>query len=292
MFNLKNIVFKAGIALSTIIFLAANIFAQASATAQAQTETEIFNETYYDTVAILIFGVIVLIIAGFLYFGQNAGVETPQKEAEGVWSKIKYFLTRSTPIEKEKDIMLDHDYDGIKELDNRVPPWFSYLFYGSIIFAVYYLLDYHVLKSGLLQEEEYKQEIEFASMQRIELERSGVLVNEETVTLLTDAAAVNEGKEIYSANCVACHGPLGGGLVGPNLTDNYWISGGGIKNIFKTIKYGVPVKGMISWETQLNFKQIQAVASYVISLNGTNPPNGKQPEGNIYSEEDSLKGVN
>ena len=292
MFNLKNIVFKACIALSTVIFSAANIFAQTSATAQAQTETEIFNEAYYDTVAILILGVVVLIVVGFLYFGQGAGDETPQKAAASVWSKIKYFLNRSAPIEKEKDIMLDHDYDGIKELDNRVPPWFSYLFYGSIIFAVYYLLDYHVLKSGPLQEEEYKQEIEFASMQRVELERSGVLVNEETVTLLTDAAAVNEGKEIYSANCIACHGQLGGGLVGPNLTDNYWINGGGIKNIFKTIKYGVPVKGMISWETQLNSKQIQAVASYVISLNGTNPPNGKQPEGNVYSEEDSLKGVN
>jgi len=129
-------------------------------------------------------------------------------------------------------------------------------------------------------------------MQRAELEKSGVLVNEETVTLLTDAGILNEGKDIYTANCVACHGPLGGGLVGPNLTDNYWINGGGIKNIFKTIKFGVPAKGMISWETQLNSKQIQAVASYVVSLNGTNPPAAKQPEGNFYSASDSLKGVN
>ncbi|NCS88396.1 MAG: cytochrome oxidase subunit III [Ignavibacteria bacterium CG_4_9_14_3_um_filter_36_18] len=292
MVNWKKIVFNAPIAVVCFLLSAVNLFAQASATAQGQTETEIFNETYYDTVAILILGVVVLIVVGFLYFGQGAGEETPEKATASVWGKIKYFLTRSTPIEKEKDIMLDHDYDGIKELDNRIPPWWTYLFYGSIIFTIYYLLNYHVFNSGLLQAEEYNQEMQVALMQRAELEKSGVLVNEETVTLLTDAGILNEGKDIYTANCVACHGPLGGGLVGPNLTDNYWINGGGIKNIFKTIKFGVPAKGMISWETQLNSKQIQAVASYVVSLNGTNPPAAKQPEGNFYSASDSLKGVN
>ncbi len=288
MVNYKKFVFNAGTTAAGVLFFASNLLAQIQTTTPAQTPTEIFGETYYDTVAFFILAVVILIIAGFLYFGQGAEKESPEKATAEVWSKIKYLLNRSIPIEKEKDILLDHDYDGIKELDNRVPPWFSYLFYATIIFGIYYLLNFHVLKSGALQTEEYKQEMHFAALQKADLERSGALVNEQTVTLLSDADALSEGKTIFTANCIACHGPQGGGLIGPNLTDNYWLQGGGIKNIFTTIKYGVPAKGMISWQTQLDAKQIQAVASYVISLHGTNPANAKQPEGLLYEPADSV----
>ena len=183
------------------------------------------------------------------------------------------------------------DYDGIEELDNNVPPWFNILFYSTIVIAFIYLLNYHVFGSGKLQTEEYLDEVNIANMQREELVRTGAFINENTVVLLTDNESIKNGMQLYTTNCVTCHGDGGKGIIGPNLTDEYWIHGGGIKNVFKTIKYGVPAKGMITWMNQMNPKLMQQVASYVISLQGTNPPGAKAPEGNIYKENtaDSLK---
>jgi cytochrome c oxidase cbb3-type subunit 3 len=130
--------------------------------------------------------------------------------------------------------------------------------------------------------DEYIEEMQIAQQHQEELIRTGTLINENSVTLLTDAQSLDNGKITFTNNCVPCHGPNGGGVVGPNLTDDYWIHGGGIKNIFKTIKYGVPAKGMITWQAQLNPKKMQEVASYVISLQGTNPPGGKPPEGQVW----------
>ena len=197
---------------------------------------------------------------------------------------FKKYLMRATPVEREQEILLDHDYDGIKELDNKIPPWFSFLFYGTILFAIIYMLVFHVFGNGHVEANEYKQEMQQAALERQILIKTGAFLNEETVTLLTDAAALQEGKEIFTKNCIPCHGQKAEGIVGPNLTDDYWIHGGGIKNIFKTIKYGVPAKGMISWQTQLDPKKIQAVASYIISLHGTNPPNAKPPQGTKWEE--------
>ena len=118
------------------------------------------------------------------------------------------------------------------------------------------------------------------------MEKTGTFINAENVKLLTSPADLSSGKSIFEANCVACHRKDAGGLVGPNLTDDYWIHGGGIKNIFHTISEGVPQKGMISWKTQLNPKQIQEVASYVISLHGTNPENPNPPQGTIWKEDE------
>lgn len=193
-------------------------------------------------------------------------------------------LTKSTPIEQEKDIMFDHDFDGIQELDNKIPPWFTFLFYGTIVFSIIYMISFHMVGSGDVQREEYMGEIKQAQMERELLIRSGAFLNEETVTLATDAATLSNGKDIYLKNCASCHANDGGGLVGPNLTDNYWIHGGGIKNVFKTIKYGVPAKGMISWQTQLNPTQIKEVGSFIISLEGTVPAVPKAPEGTIWTE--------
>ncbi len=197
---------------------------------------------------------------------------------------LKKALTKSIPIEKEQEILLHHNYDGIQELDNRIPPWFAALFYGTIIWAVVYLLSYHVFDDGQVQSKEYNLEVQQAAFERQILIKSGTFINEETVTLANDAATLAEGKEIFAKNCVTCHGQNGEGLVGPNLTDDYWIHGGGIKNIFKTIKIGVPQKGMISWQTQLDPKKMQAVSSYIMSLHGTNPANAKLPEGTKWEE--------
>jgi cytochrome c oxidase cbb3-type subunit III len=224
------------------------------------------------------------------YFGMGEERKEPDFHPFGFLKKIKDKLVGAVPIEKEGDILLEDDYDGIKELDNKVPPWFNLLFLITIIFAIYYLLDYHVFKTGKLQYQEYQEEMQQAEIQKAELIKSGAFVNENTVLRLNDAESLSAGKNIFKTNCVPCHGPDAGGVIGPNLTDDYWIHGGGIKNIFHTITYGVPAKGMISWQTQLNPKQIQEVASYVMSLHGTHPANPKPPQGDKYVEpEDSTK---
>jgi len=197
-------------------------------------------------------------------------------------------LVDSVPVAQEKDIVLDHEYDGIKELDNNLPPWWKYGFYFTIIFAVFYLFVYHVSGTGKLQADEYKDELLVAQKQKEErMKASAENVNEENVIALADAEPITKGKETFQKLCVACHRADGGGQVGPNLTDEYWLHGGGIKNIFKTITYGVPSKGMISWQSQLSPKQIQQVASYVLTLKGTNPAGPKEPQGDKWVEESS-----
>lgn len=250
------------------------------------------GENNLDNVMRFMLVVTVIMIAFVLWL---IVVYSEKQDSEGKILKSPFtaltkFLTRTTPIEKEQEILLAHNYDGIRELDNRIPPWFHMLFYGTIIWAAIYMLAFHVFDDGQVQSNEYKVEIEQAKLEREFLIRTGAFINEETVTFINDPASMAEGKEIYIKNCATCHGQSGEGLVGPNLTDDNWIHGGGIKNIFKVIKYGVPAKGMISWETQLDPKKMQAAASYIITLHGTNPPNGKAPEGDKWVEPETSKG--
>lgn len=207
------------------------------------------------------------------------------KEAEEGKS-LMAVLTDAKPIEREAEIMLDHDYDGIHELDNNLPPWWVWGFYISIAYAVVYLVLFHVTGTAPHSGEEYAQEMAAAEEQvQTYLATSANAVDENSVTMLVDASALAAGKKIWDANCVACHAADGGGTVGPNLTDEYWIHGGGIQNIFKTIKYGVTAKGMIAWQDQLGPLKMQQVASYVLSLQGTTPAAPKDPEGEIWVEE-------
>jgi cytochrome c oxidase cbb3-type subunit 3 len=241
-----------------------------------------FPPNYYDTVALILLLVIVVSLLSIIYYEGRPKVVKEKKAS--VFAKLRQIMTKSTPVEREAEIMLDHDYDGIRELDSKIPPWFAWLFILTIIFAAYYMIDYHIIGSGQVQYEEYAQEVKMASLEREALIKSGAFINEETVTLLSDASDLEKGKAVFDQNCIACHASDGGGIVGPNLTDEYWIHGGGIKNVFKVIKYGVVEKGMISWQTQLNPNQMQEVASYVLSLQGTTPAAPKQPEGEIWKE--------
>lgn len=200
-------------------------------------------------------------------------------------SKLWQTINQSSPIEDEQKLLLDHDFDGIKELNNKIPPWFMAVFYATMIWAGYYMVSYHILGSGNVQEDEYIAEVQAASLEREILNRSGALISEETVTVLDDVASLSSGTDIFVKNCAACHGMGGEGLVGPNLTDDYWIHGNTVKDLFKVIKYGVPQKGMISWQTQLDPTQMQEVASYILTLRGTNPQNQKEPEGELYNYE-------
>lgn len=257
-----------------------------------QTEkTNEFSDTYYQVIGILVLlSIAVMFIIILVYSDKKYEHAVAKTKVTPQWLiKLKQLLTNSVPVEQEADIMLDHNYDGIKELDNKIPPWFNILFYGSIIFGILYFGIYHVFKLKPLMIQEYVDDVIIAQQQRAELIRTGAFINEETVTVLNDNESINSGKQTYMTNCLPCHGPDGGGTVGPNLTDDYWINGGGIKNIFKTIKYGVPAKGMISWQTALTPKKMQEVSSYILTLHGTNPPTGKPPEGELYKQVDSVK---
>jgi cytochrome c oxidase cbb3-type subunit 3 len=262
-----------------LIFIACSgvsVFAQTA----SQNETNV--DTFAKTVGWLLFlAVLILFILIIVYGNEKYKYSGVRKKSPALMS-IKQMLTRAVPVEREQEIMFEHDYDGIKELDNKVPPWFNILFYGTIVFGIIYLLVFHVFHLEPLSAGEYVEEVRAADLQRQELIRTGAFVNEDNVKQLTDPASIQAGKDIFMKNCTPCHGMNGEGIIGPNLTDDYWINGGGIKNIFKTIKYGVPAKGMITWQNLLNPKQIEEAASYVMSLHGTNPPNGKPPEGNLY----------
>lgn len=199
-------------------------------------------------------------------------------------------LTRSKEMEREEDIMLDHDYDGIKELDNVLPPWWVYLFYGTIIFAVVYLVRFHIV-GDYTQEQEFKKEVELAQLENTKNAKATPDdMNIDKVTLLTDAASLAKGKEIFTNACAACHKVDGGGLVGPNLTDEHWINGGGIKNVFKIISEGSKNNpSMVAWNKNLKPTEIQNVASYVLSLQGTKPAGAKAAEGEVWKETEEAK---
>ncbi len=204
------------------------------------------------------------------------------------YKRIIKALTRSGEISDEESLLLEHDYDGIKELDNVLPPWWVYLFWGTIIWGVGYFAYYHVF-DGENQYEEYERKNTEALLAIEEWKKTAPdLVDASNVVLLTKEADISAGKAIYMQSCVACHLADGGGSIGPNLTDEYWILGGGVKNIFHTISEGGREgKGMIPWKSELKPLQIQQVASYIISLGGTTPAQGKEPEGEIWKEEES-----
>jgi cytochrome c oxidase cbb3-type subunit 3 len=199
------------------------------------------------------------------------------------YSSLMEKMTQTVPLEKEGELLLEHDYDGIKELDNNLPPWWVYLFYGCILFAVVYLVRFEIM-GGDNQEMELKKEMAQAQIDIEEYKKTAPdLMDEKTVTLLTDAEGLAAGKAIFTANCIPCHRADAGGQIGPNLTDDKWILGGGIKNVFHTlVNGGRDGKGMISWKGTLKPKEMQQVASYVLSLKGSNPKDPKAPEGEIW----------
>ena len=199
-------------------------------------------------------------------------------QGKGRWARIWNNLLELRPIEEEKDMVIDHEYDGIQELNNPIPTWFNALFYSTVLFGFIYLLVYHVFGWGMNQDQEYMQELAVAEKAKQEyLAQAANLIDESSV--LFDAALAPAGKAIFAANCVACHGANGEGGIGPNLTDRFWIHGGEIKDVFKTVKYGVPEKGMVPWEQTLTPGQIAEVSSYILTLRDTKPANAKASEG-------------
>ncbi|RNI28209.1 cytochrome c class i [Rufibacter immobilis] len=185
--------------------------------------------------------------------------------------------TTSITGKAKDELMEDHSYDGIHEFDNDLPPWWKYTFYVTIVFGVVYLLNYHVM-GGQLQTQEYEAEMQQAAL--LSAKSGGGDANEKTdFKPITDAAQLAEGEKAFMQNCAACHGQKGEGMVGPNLTDEFWLHGSDVNGIYKTIKYGVTSKGMVAWQGKLSNEQILQVSSYILSLKGSNPPNAKAPQG-------------
>lgn len=242
-------------------------------------------------VSLLVLAVAIYMLQALRFMARNAAIDRAKKlgieykEEPSLWKKFDKWTTNAVPIEKEATVMLDHNYDGIRELDNHLPPWWKWLLYGSMIWAVFYMIFYHVTNSLPLSTEEYNNEVSYAAEQirKLQAANPGAQIDESTVILTTDAAALADGKGTFNSICASCHRPDGGGDIGPNLTDQYWKHGGSIQDVFKVVKNGVPNTNMVAWGGALSPEKMQNVASYLLTLQGTNPPNGKAPEGDLYT---------
>lgn len=234
--------------------------------------------------------VIALEVILFIFFSRNLlRMLAPEKETTqpsafaSWWEKINNFR----PIEQETDLDTGHNYDGIRELDNITPPWFTLAFGFSILFAFVYMYRYHVAKASPLMIEEYNMEVAKAeAAEYVRLAQQANKVDENNIQMLSDAE-IAMGKGLFTEKCKACHGDNGASMpggVGPNLTDDHWLHGGSLKDIFKTIKYGVPAKGMIAWQDQLSASQIAQLTSYIKSIKGTVSSGGKEPQGDLFNE--------
>jgi len=228
---------------------------------------------------VILLGVLFYLRRMFRDFMAMARPKVAEATPETAIKKINVILTDAVAIEEEHTILMQHEYDGIRELDNNLPPWWVWGFFATIIFAVVYVFNYHIFQTSDLQIKAYDKEIAQAKADvKKYQEEHAMNVDETNATLLTEASALASGKAIFESNCVVCHNPKGEGNIGPNLTDDNWIYGPDVKDLFKTIKLGTP-NGMPEHASKLNPVQIQEVASFVLSL--PNTP-GKAPDGKLY----------
>ena len=288
------------ICLTNASLFAAEIPADPAATAVVETTIAgLAFTSFYLLVGVIALELLILMVLlinlkkllakeSLVFIEAAIAADEPIVAKESVFIKWWHKVNSLKPIQEESTIDLGHNYDGIRELDNRLPPWWLYGFYLCIIFAGVYLYRYHVSHSEPLSAEELSISLEKAAIDKeAYLKKSANNVDENTVTYLSSPADHEAAQKIFSTICAACHLPDGGGSVGPNLTDAYWIHGGGIKDIFKTLKYGWPEKGMKSWKDDYSPVQLAQLASYVKSLQGTKPAKPKEPQGVLYEEKAS-----
>ncbi len=268
-----------------LMLMSTSLFAQ-------QAVVPVNAATFNRTMTIVLLGTIGVEVLLLLFFAhkinefvqKSESIEESPLHELGLLQrlKVKWNAMNFKPMEEEHSIDTGHSYDGIRELDNVVPPWFTTAFVITILFAIGYIYRYQIAKTGPSQIQEYKSAMALAEIQHEEyLMTQANAVDETNVKFLT-GADLEAGKKTFTTICAACHKSDGGGLVGPNLTDEYWLHGGSLKDIFKTVKYGYPDKGMISWKAQLSPTQIAQVANYVYTLRGTQCKDPKAPQGTLY----------
>ena len=288
--------------LTSIFIIGLSLFAQVSFAQTAPTTTEPvkaaanyggLSQSAFE-ILLAVIGIEIIVIL-FLVFSirrmytellpQKIKVAGQKSKLAAWWSRMdKRIFTKAVAVEKEADVLLDHDYDGIQELDNALPPWWKYGFYITIVVGFIYLLNFHVFGIGKNPTEEYNAEMENARIEKERYEANNKDRIDENNVPMADAAGIKEGERLYEANCIACHLKGGAGSVGPNLTDDYWLHKGSLNDIYNTIKVGYPDKGMQSWSSQFNPKQISYLTSYIKSLHGSNPPNAKAAQGELFTE--------
>lgn len=179
----------------------------------------------------------------------------------------------------DKDRVI-HAVDGIEEYDNRLPRWWLYTLYGAIAFAAVYWWVYHTASVADLPRAAYQAELDKqAAAEAARVKAAGVMTPEALTTLSKDRNTVAAGKDVFTKTCSACHRADGGGNVGPNLTDEFWLHGSAPDQIYKTVSNGVPEKGMPAWAPQLGIEKVQAVTAYVLTIKNTHVPGGKAPQG-------------
>ena len=283
----KKTVNIALVLIPAFLLLSPALFAQGN-TAAVSAIGDMTSTTFYVMITIIFVELLVILallmnIRALLKVEKEKAIEVLFNEEEKVGiasNKLSWWdrFNKLKPVSEEAELDLGHEYDGIRELNNRLPPWWLYGFYLCILFAGVYLWRFHVSHNGPSSAEEYENSMVVARAQiDAYVKAKGDAVDEYTVTRLTDKASLGEGKIIFEKSCVTCHKATGGGDVGPNLTDDFWIHGNDIKSVFKTIRYGI--NAMPQWQMAYSNKQIQLVASYVKSLHGTNPPNPKAHQG-------------
>ena len=241
------------------------------------------NSDIYLLIAINIILLIVLFYIRNMFRNLLSIVQKPKVivEKPRTIHKLNKILNDTVPIEEEHTILMQHEYDGIRELDNNLPPWWVWGFVATIIFAFIYMFDYHILKTSDLQIEAYNKDMAKSEKEvKAYLAKMSMNVDENNATLMVSAEDISKGKSLFSTNCVACHQAKGEGGIGPNLTDKNWIYGYDIKEVFKTVKNGTP-NGMPEHNSKFNPIQIQQVSSYVLTLPFTE---GKEAQGEIIKE--------
>jgi cytochrome c oxidase cbb3-type subunit 3 len=177
------------------------------------------------------------------------------------------------------DRLLDHSYDGIQEYDNPMPRWWVILFWATIVFSILYLLNVPFIGKGDGRIADYKAEVARADAQREQLAPAGRPDTEMLLALAADSAVIAGSRVQFATHCAVCHRADGGGLIGPNLTDDSWIHGGSITDILSVIDQGVLEKGMPPWGKVLRPELVYGLTAYVWTLRGSNPPDPKPPEG-------------
>ena len=260
----------------------------ATATTGAKTIAGMSSSTFYilATVLFLELFIIMALLINIKFLLKTEKDKIVAETAEEQANKLSWWdrFNSLRPVTEEASLDLGHEYDGIRELNNRLPGWWLYGFYGCIIFAGVYLYRFHVSHTAPSSKQEYERSVARAEADIQEyLKQKGDAVDENTVKMLTGAEDLAAGKGIFVKSCATCHLETGAGKIGPNLTDDYWLHGNDIKNIFKTVRYGI--NAMPRWDVSLSNKQIAQVVSYVKTLHGTNPPNPKAPDGTLMKEE-------